>query len=161
MDRYRRICGCLSLISVILLLTFLMYYKTQWWFSTQEAGESYTNTYDVWLVLETAVDQEGDYVHCILSNHSNSTIYFGQYFELERLYHGRWLSVKRTDGNYGFDDIGFELQSGEYTSLALWVEAYTAELQRGTYRLTLPFTKATDETNYATRLELVVTNETR
>ena len=72
----------------------------------------------------------------VLINKSDQEGMYGEDFRLERRIHDEWIQVKVTiEGNYGFNDIGFNLNS---KSQALWTADWTwlyGLLDPGEYRI--------------------------
>jgi hypothetical protein len=71
-----------------------------------------------------------------IENNSNSKCIYGEYFCLEKKINGRWHRVPVTmDGNYGFNDIGYNLASGATGEMVVdWNWLY-GSLDTGEYRI--------------------------
>ncbi|MDD4402930.1 MAG: DUF4825 domain-containing protein, partial [Desulfitobacteriaceae bacterium] len=69
-------------------------------------------------------------------NNSSSQCIYGEYFWLEKKINGSWYQVPVViDGNYGFNDIGYDLASGDDSEWAVdWNWLY-GSLDTGEYRI--------------------------
>lgn len=72
----------------------------------------------------------------IFENNTNDDFIYGEHFIIEKKIDGKWYEVPVTiDGNYGFNDIGYELSPGEKKELELdWKWLY-GELKAFKYRI--------------------------
>lgn len=69
-------------------------------------------------------------------NNSSSQCIYGEYFGLEKKINGRWYQLPvAIDGNYGFNDIGYDLASGDHKEWSVdWNWLY-GSLDKGEYRI--------------------------
>ncbi len=68
-------------------------------------------------------------------NNSNSQCIYGDYFWLEKKISGKWHQVPVTIGNYGFNDIGYNLPSKGVSEMVVdWNWLY-GSLDIGEYRI--------------------------
>jgi len=90
-------------------------------------------------------------VTIVFKNDSDRQCIYGQYFCLEKIRNGKWYQVPVSiDGNYGFDDIGYNLapgDSGEWT--AEWEWLYD-RLNTGEYRIVKDLLVLKDSGEYDT-----------
>ncbi|SKC81970.1 immunoglobulin-like domain-containing protein [Maledivibacter halophilus] len=71
-----------------------------------------------------------------IENNSNSQCIYGEYFWLEKKINGSWYQVPvAIDGNYGFNDIGYDLASGDDGEWAVDWEWLYGSLDTGEYRI--------------------------
>ena len=69
-------------------------------------------------------------------NNSNSQCIYSEYFWLEKKINGRWYQVPvAIDGNYGFNDIGYDLASGDDGEWAVDWDWLYGSLDTGEYRI--------------------------
>ncbi len=72
----------------------------------------------------------------IFKNNSGSECIYGEFFTLERRVKGNWYQVPVTiEGNYGFDDIGYPLASGQDSEWAVEWDWLYGHLDAGEYRI--------------------------
>ena len=69
-------------------------------------------------------------------NDSDSDCIYGEYFGLERLINGQWYQVPVTiEGDYAFEDIGYELPSGASSEWTVDWEWLYGSVEPGEYRI--------------------------
>lgn len=88
----------------------------------------------------------------IFENQSNKQCVYGEDYLLEQKINGNWYQVPITfEGNYGFNDIGYELSPSDVQEFTVdWNWLY-GELDQGEYRLVksiLDFRKSGDYDQY-------------
>jgi len=72
----------------------------------------------------------------VFENNSNSQCIYSEYFWLEKKINGRWYQVPvAIDGNYGFNDIGYDLASGDDGEWAVDWDWLYGSLDTGEYRI--------------------------
>ncbi len=86
------------------------------------------------IVKEGTVSSTG--LTVIYENNSDKQFIYGEYFLLEKKIEGRWYEVPITlDGNYGFNDIGYELSPSDARDWAVDWEWLYGSLGTGDYRI--------------------------
>ncbi|MDQ0160448.1 immunoglobulin-like domain-containing protein [Alkalibacillus salilacus] len=72
----------------------------------------------------------------ILKNNSEKQCVYGEYFSLEKKVNGKWYQVPvAIDGNYGFNDIGYDLDSSAISEWTVDWEWLYGSLDTGDYRI--------------------------
>lgn len=72
----------------------------------------------------------------VLENNSGAQCIYGEHFGLEKKIKGNWYQVPVIiEGNYGFDDIGYDLVSGENREWAVDWDWLYGSLEPGEYRI--------------------------
>ena len=85
-------------------------------------------------VKETSVSPIG--LTVVIENNSDSQCIFGEYFVLEKKIDDGWYQVPvEIEGNYGFEDIGYELNSGDKREWETDWEWLYGSLDAGQYRI--------------------------
>ncbi|WP_431804550.1 immunoglobulin-like domain-containing protein [Halobacillus andaensis] len=88
----------------------------------------------------------------ILENNSEKQCTYGEHFLLEKKMEGRWYQVPiALDGNYGFEDIGYDLDSSDSREWTVDWDWLYGGLEPGEYRIVkdiLDFRKAGDYDKY-------------
>jgi hypothetical protein len=103
------------------------------WKPTQH--ETVNNFNDVTMTIKKGTVSSTE-LTVALKNNSSSQCIYGEYFCLEKKINGRWYQVPVTiDGNYGFDSIGYNLDSGDDREWVInWHWLY-GSLSTGEYRI--------------------------
>lgn len=71
-----------------------------------------------------------------IKNNSGSQCIYGEYYRLEKKINGSWYQVPVViNGNYGFDDIGYNLPSGGESELPVVWDWLYGSLDTGEYRI--------------------------
>ena len=70
-----------------------------------------------------------------LTNVSNETISYGEAFAIEVLHDGVWEKLPILLENYGFNDVSYELEPGEYRFIDIDFAWLYGELHEGRYRI--------------------------
>ena len=70
-----------------------------------------------------------------LTNVSNETIHYGEVFTMEVLHDGIWERLPVLSENYGFNDISYELEPGEYRFIDIDFAWLYGELHEGWFRI--------------------------
>lgn len=95
----------------------------------------------------------------VYKNNSSSQCTFGEDFSLEKKINGQWYQVPVVEGNYGFNDVGYELGSGDEREwLVDWDWLY-GSLDKGEYRIVksiLDFRGTGDYDKYYLAAEFVI-----
>jgi hypothetical protein len=93
-------------------------------------------------------------------NNSDKQCTYGDYFLLEKKIKGRWYQVPvALDGNYGFNDIGYDLASSDVREWTVVWDWLYGSLDIGEYRIVkdiLDFRKAGDYDKYYLTAEFTV-----
>lgn len=76
-----------------------------------------------------------DSVELKLTNVSNETISYGKAFTMEVLHDGIWEKLPVLLEDYGFNDISYELEPGEYRFIDIDFAWLYGELHEGRYRI--------------------------
>lgn len=85
-------------------------------------------------VKETSVSPTG--LTVVIENNSDSQCIFGEYFVLEKKMDDGWYQVPvEIEGNYGFEDIGYELDPGDKREWETDWEWLYGSLDSGQYRI--------------------------
>ncbi|WP_261176872.1 immunoglobulin-like domain-containing protein [Anaerobacillus sp. CMMVII] len=86
------------------------------------------------IVKEGTVSSTG--LTVTLENNSDKHCIYGEHFQLEKRIKGQWYQVPvALDGNYGFNDIGYELASSDVREWAVDWEWLYGSLDKGEYRM--------------------------
>ncbi|WP_211274594.1 immunoglobulin-like domain-containing protein [Anaerobacillus arseniciselenatis] len=86
------------------------------------------------IVKEGTVSSTG--LTVIFENNSDKQCIYGEYFLLEKKIEGRWYEVPIVlDGNYGFNDIGYELAPSDAREWEVDWEWLYGSLDTGDYRI--------------------------
>lgn len=110
--------------------------------SSNEETDLTPTTYDIvndldgvtMTVKENTVSSVG--LTVILENQSDKECIYGEDFLLEEEIDGKWYQVPITlEGNYGFNDIGYNLPSSEMREWAVEWEWLYGSLSKGKYRI--------------------------
>lgn len=90
---------------------------------------------DVTMVLrKETVSPEG--LTLVFENKSNNHVIYGEYFLLEQKINEKWYEVPISiEGDYGFNDIGYELNIGELREYEMDWEWLYGNLEIGNYRI--------------------------
>ncbi|MBU9711892.1 immunoglobulin-like domain-containing protein [Evansella tamaricis] len=110
------------------------------------------------IVKEGTVSSTG--LTVIFENNSDKQCIYGEYFLLEKKMEGRWYQLPVTlDGNYGFNDIGYDLNPSDAREWAVdWKWLY-GSLDTGDYRIVkdiLDFREAGDYDKYYLTAEFTI-----
>jgi len=96
----------------------------------------------------------------IFENNSDKLCIYGDYFLLEKEIAGKWYEVPVIlDDDYGFNDIGYEVDSAEVGEWAVDWEWLYGDLDTGKYRIVkdiLDFRKAGDYDKYHLAAEFLI-----
>ncbi len=96
----------------------------------------------------------------IFENNSDKQCIYSEYFFLEKKIEGRWYQVPVTlDDNYGFNDIGYDLDSSDVREWTVDWDWLYGSLDNGEYRIVkdiLDFRKAGDYDKYDLTAEFTV-----
>lgn len=98
----------------------------------------------------------------MFQNQSDKTCMYGDKFVLEKKINGLWYQVPVTiDGNYGFNDIGYQVASGQEKQWKVHWKWLYGSLNTGEYRIVKDvsdFRKTGDYDTYFLTAEFVITN---
>lgn len=87
----------------------------------------------------------------VMENNSDKNCLYGDYFRLEKKIEGRWYQIPvAIDGNYGFNDIGYDLPSGEVSEWEVDWEWLYGSLEPGEYRIIKDVLEFKDTGDYDT-----------
>ncbi|WP_407272462.1 immunoglobulin-like domain-containing protein [Radiobacillus sp. PE A8.2] len=93
-------------------------------------------------------------------NKADKECIYGEYFMLEKKIEGSWYQVPVTlDGNYGFNDIGYELNASDVSEWTADWEWLYGSLDTGEYRIVkdvLDFRKAGDYDKFYLAAEFTI-----
>ncbi|MCT4686580.1 M56 family metallopeptidase [Vallitalea sp.] len=105
---------------------------TDWEPTTYET----VNNFDgVTMTLKEGTDSSTS-LTLVIKNNSSSQCTYGEYFWLEKKIDGNWYQVPVViDGNYGFNDIGYDLASGEEREWQVDWDWLYGNLDTGEYRI--------------------------
>lgn len=96
----------------------------------------------------------------VIEKNSSSQCIYGEYFWLEKKINGSWYQVPvAIDGNYGFNDIGYDLASGDDDEWAVDWEWLYGSLDTGEYRIVkdiLDFREAGKYDTYYLAVEFII-----
>ncbi|MDE5414257.1 immunoglobulin-like domain-containing protein [Alkalihalobacterium chitinilyticum] len=96
----------------------------------------------------------------IVENNSDKQCIYGEYFLLEKKIEGRWYQVPvALDGEYGFNDIGYDLDSSDVREWAVDWDWLYGSVDPGDYRIVkdiLDFRKAGDYDKYYLTAEFTI-----
>lgn len=110
------------------------------------------------IVKEGTVSSTG--LTVIFENNSDKQCIYGEYFLLEKKIGGKWYQVPVTlDGNYGFNDIGYDLDSSDVSEWTVDWDWLYGSLDTGAYRIVkdiLDFKKAGDFDKYYLTAEFTI-----
>jgi hypothetical protein len=71
-----------------------------------------------------------------MENNSDKDCIYGEYFWLEKKIEGEWYELPVViEGNYGFNDIGYDLPSGAASQWTVDWEGLYGSLEQGEYRI--------------------------
>lgn len=143
MKKYSYVLFCVALL--MLVLTACKGSKKETDYETVNNFEGVTMT-----VKEETVSSTG--LTVIFENNSDKQGVYGDFFMLEKESNGQWYEVPvRIAGNYGFDDIGYDLFPSDIQEWPVDWEWLYGTLDSGTYRIVkdmLDFRKAGDFDTY-------------
>ena len=101
-------------------------------FTTYETVNNFT---DVTMTVKEETISPTD-LTVVFENNSDNHCIYGEFFALEKKIKGKWYQVPVTiNGNYGFNDIGYELTSGEKEEFKVDWEWLYGSLDAGSYRI--------------------------
>lgn len=110
------------------------------------------------IIKEGTVSSKG--LTVILENNSDKQGLFGEDFSLEKKINGKWYQVPiSTDGNYGFNSIGYDLASSDAREWKAHWDSLYGSLEAGEYRIVkeiLDFRTSGDFDKYYLTAEFVV-----
>ena len=135
--KYLYLLVCMALILIILIgcgteNTDQPAVTTDWKPTTYETVNNFEGV--TMTVKEGTASPAG--LTIVFENNSESQCIYGEYFLLEKKISGNWFQVPvAIEGNYGFNDIGYDLASGEDSEWeAIWDWLY-GSLGTGEYRI--------------------------
>ncbi|SMP59232.1 immunoglobulin-like domain-containing protein [Anoxynatronum buryatiense] len=123
--------------------------------------ETVNNFTDVTMTIkEETVSTTG--LTVVFENNSDNHVIYGEYFSLEEKSNNKWYQVPVTiDGDYGFNDIGYNLTSGENEEFIVDWEWLYGSLHAGEYRIVkdiLDFRNTGDFDSYYVAAEFTILN---
>ena len=96
-------------------------------------------------VKQSSVSSTG--LTIMIANRTNDTFTYGEFFSLEKNVNGNWAEVPvKVEENYGFNDIGFNVEAKQIKEWQIHWEWLYGELTTGDYRIIKEVIKSNETT---------------
>lgn len=119
--------------------------------TAEEERRDKEENFGVWMKVKNLTPSGGtlEFRHKEIRNHPNGTLSFGDDFVIEKADGDEWKELPVVvDGDYGFNDIAYNLEKWAYTEAEINWEWLYGKLSKGKYRLSKTVTDTKDSGEY-------------